>query len=640
METILNNNSHQETFKIIPFDIVQIIQTPEVVQLTEQPKNRLLEEFRRIDQLPFNNVDIKFSSDIWDFSSISDLPGRKSKLKFDFSDLSTFRDIAKMYVLNDILKQATKISTLKSKSLIIKRILKFIETEGYVDIKYVPKHVYIKFYKEYEQKAGYNTISAYKGTNYLFLQFYERNFEELNDRSILKYLEERDTSKINLIKENNKTPEVPTDYLPVLIEGYKKIMRDETESIDDRITAAAVILYTQIGFRTGELFTVKTGAIEYSYSPTKEKPLRYMNFLSYKHGKTDTDATSAHTFITDLAFEAYENLEKWCEPYRKAIGSDALYVGRFQKNKYGDAQIFSTRFNLFTLNHWKDLKCINIGDQYEGLNSKRVGDMFVKDSRGGWNLDWNSPKYEGLSKDDYFFYPTIRQFRVSVCTNLYRQHIPLYYIKKHMNHLSEDMATYYIRPRAKLQKEFSETVYKAVFVDGSKLLGQNADQFIEKVNKHIDSIAENNPHIKENMDEIIKEASYRYPLRMKTGGVCIRCGEVIPCANNDISDEIYCAFGMCPNHCHMFFMADISYDEYLQHKNIIEYNETNGFVKAKQKEINKIKYVVKNSLLPELVELKNEVETKGKDNILAKYPQLEYMIAHYDEIYEEVSKWK
>lgn len=121
--------------------------------------------------------------------------------------------------------------------------------------------------------------------------------------------------------------------------------------------------------------------------------------------------------------------------------------------------------------------------------------------------------------------------------------------------------------------------------------------------------------------------------------MCIRCGEVIPCASNNSTDVIYCAFGMCPNHCHMFFMADISYDEYLNHKDAVKYNQDNGFKKAYQKELHKLTYHLENSLIPELEMLGEEIQRHGEEDILEKYPQLTYIVEHYETINKEVNLW-
>lgn len=205
-----------------------------------------------------------------------------------------------------------------------------------------------------------------------------------------------------------------------------------------------------------------------------------------------------------------------------------------------------------------------------------------------------------------------------------------------MNHLSEDMAAYYIRPQKNLEKEYSETIYRAVFKDGSKMLGTNGDAFVRKINEFIE---QNHMNIQDDMEGVIQAVAKKFPLRSKVGGMCIRCGEVIPCASNNSTDVIYCAFGMCPNHCHMFFMADISYEEYLQNRDTAQYNKDNGYKKAYQKELNKLKYIIEHSLMPELTMLEDELERHGEEDILEKYPQLTYIVNHLDSIKQEVQTW-
>ena len=86
-------------------------------------------------------------------------------------------------------------------------------------------------------------------------------------------------------------------------------------------------------------------------------------------------------------------------------------------------------------------------------------------------------------------------------------------------------------------------------------------------------------------------------------------------------------------------MADISYEEYLQHIDIIKYNQDNGFKKAYQKELNKLRYVIENSLMPELTMLEEELQKHGEEEILEKYPQLTYIVNNFKTIKQEVSSW-
>lgn len=635
LQQITNGTS---ALKIEYFDIfgIEINQEVEDYRSGAIPKNKVLETFKRVDKLPFSGLDIKFSDNVWDFTSATTLPISPDLLTYRFNENSKYVDYLKMYVLNEIIKKKCKIRSLHNKYGTVVKCVEAFEQEGYTNLARVPKTAVKHFFEQKEDEISYNTLCAYKGHLLMFVEFYERTFEELTDQSIKKYLADRNTSRINSIKEANKTPEVPVEYFPIFLDGVKTIMRDTSKSDEDRITAASIILFSQIGFRTSELFTVKINSVNSVWSPDKEKPLYYMEFKSHKHGTGEDGSTVGRTYINALSHEAYDILMTLCKENRELIGSDMLFVSKGQKGMHYSARNFSERYRKFIMRHWKELQCLNIGDEYEDLESFEVQTYFKPAKDGTYTYDKESEWAKPLRMTDRIYFPTIRQFRVSVCTSLYRQQVPLYYIKKHMNHLSEDMAAYYIRPKKNLEKEYSETVYRAVFQDGSKMLGQNGDAFIQKINEFI---AQNNLNIKDNMEEVIQTVAKKFPLRSKVGGMCIRCGEVIPCASNSSTDVIYCAFGMCPNHCHMFFMADISYEEYLQHIDVVKYNQENGFKKAYQKELNKLKYVIENSLMPELVMFEEEIQKHGEDEILDKYPQLTYIVQNYETIKQEVSAW-
>lgn len=624
--------------KIDFFDSIGIQLIPEVESFRSgmMPKNQILETFKRIDKLPFSNLDIRFSDDVWDFSSTTNLPVSKTKLVFYFDSSSVYCELLKLYVLDAIIKKNVKIRVLHDRITIVMRFLRTFEAEGYKVFSKVPITVFKHLFEAMDDSCSYNTICTYKGYMLMFLDFYERNYEEFTDKSIRKFLQDRNRAKLNNIKHANKTPEVPIDYFPIFLEAVKAIMRNNLENPDDRITAATIVLYSQIGFRTAELFTVKANAIHSVFSPDKGKPLYYMDFISFKHGRGENGGTIAHTYINSLSKEAYNLLDNLCREYRNKLGVDTLVVTKFQRNATLSVAQYNSRYRKFILRHWKELKCLNIGNDYKDLSYFKVGGFFQPKADGSCNYDKNAEWAKDLQMDDRIYYPTIRQFRVSVCTSLYRQQVPLHYIRKHMNHLSEEMAAYYIRPQKDLEKKYSETIYRAVFKDGSKMLGMNSDAFLQKINEFIEQRRMN---IHDDLEGVIQAVANKFPLRSKVGGICIRCGEVIPCASNDSTDVIYCAFGMCPNHCHMFFMADISYANYLQNKDIALYDRDHGYKKAYQKELNKLKYIIKNSLMPELLALEDELERHGTEDILKKYSQLTYVVNHLDSIKQEVQAW-
>lgn len=106
-----------------------------------------------------------------------------------------------------------------------------------------------------------------------------------------------------------------------------------------------------------------------------------------------------------------------------------------------------------------------------------------------------------------------------------------------------------------------------------------------------------------------------------------------------MTDEFYCACGICPNICHFFFHADVSYADFLASKKIYDYNLLNGFKRQAEKEKSKISFLIKNRLLPEIEELEKVLSEKGKAYLITKYPNVSAVIEHLDDIKKDIQKW-
>ena len=129
------------------------------------------------------------------------------------------------------------------------------------------------------------------------------------------------------------------------------------------------------------------------------------------------------------------------------------------------------------------------------------------------------------------------------------------------------------------------------------------------------------------------------PIKEKYGGICIKSGPKRDCSKDAKTDEFYCSYNVCPNHFHLYTMADITYNKCKTILKTIKHNKDNGFIRQSEKEQNKLNHVVKSHLLPELKQLKEEVMKKGEVWIKEKYPQITSIIDNYDAILKEVDSW-
>ena len=144
----------------------------------------------------------------------------------------------------------------------------------------------------------------------------------------------------------------------------------------------------------------------------------------------------------------------------------------------------------------------------------------------------------------------------------------------------------------------------------TKLLGSNAKTFTEKIHEFI---KKNNYNIDTDVNAIADKLLYQIPIRSKTGGVCIKSSKFRECSNDSMTNEFYCAYGVCPNIFHFYYMANISYRQSKELFENIELSKKRNHLRQAEKECNMLNTIVSQKLLPELDELISVVNQKGKN---------------------------
>lgn len=198
---------------------------------------------------------------------------------------------------------------------------------------------------------------------------------------------------------------------------------------------------------------------------------------------------------------------------------------------------------------------------------------------------------------------------------------------------------YYVRPKDTYQENiaYSEKVIKEIVEENITPLGGN---FIgEDIRKNIQKfIKDNNFNIKTDINEIMKELGDKVIIRGKSGGVCIKTS-LMPCSKDSRTNEMMCAYNICPNLFHFYYMIDVSYLNFKTLQETYQTMESNGNAKAAQKELNKLKDLLRRRLIPELDELEKELEQKGFNLILEQHPSLLNFIENKDDIRKEINLW-
>lgn len=165
------------------------------------------------------------------------------------------------------------------------------------------------------------------------------------------------------------------------------------------------------------------------------------------------------------------------------------------------------------------------------------------------------------------------------------------------------------------------------------MLGQELKENIQKF------IADNGFNVHTDIEAIVKALGDKIIIRGKTGGVCIKTS-LMPCSKDARTNEMMCAYNVCPNLFHFYYMVDISYMNFQTLQETYKAMLSTGKVKAAQKELAKLKDVLNRRLIPELDELDKEIVNKGYNTILDKYPALIDIMENRESIRKEIEEWR
>ena len=199
-----------------------------------------------------------------------------------------------------------------------------------------------------------------------------------------------------------------------------------------------------------------------------------------------------------------------------------------------------------------------------------------------------------------------------------------------MGHLSEYMLGYYVRPKDTYQENiaYTEKIIREIAGDDLTPIGLMGSDLRDSIKIFIQ---DKNLDVRKDIHEIVSALGDKLIIRGKTGGVCIKTS-LMPCSRDARTNEVTCAYNVCPNLFHFYYMADISYLDFRTLQETYEACLASGHTRAAQKELQKIKDLLRRKLIPELDELNREIERKGIQAITLRYPSLGDVIRNQPEI--------
>lgn len=598
--------------------------TPEEYNFNKTDVNGFISNVKERNLLPFDNLQVYYWDDYWDFSGFQTTNTSISCYRFDYTKTpECFKENLKNFVLISIIENRKKIVGVNEDFRAMCKFLSFCVEHGILEVKYIEAAHVKEWVESYPDEVSERYRSSLVGSVRLFCENYEANFTQVFSKEFY-----RDINAIvdgTLIKaefENARTSDIPSDYFDRTLTAAITTIDDEEAPIYYRALSCMLLMESQVGLRTGELFNLKLGCVKPITISTGDTTY-YVEYDTWKRHHGTRRSSKEISYVNNHFKKGYDSIIELSKKKREDLKSDCLFVesknGKATIFPVSPANVFPYMNNLFEYYNRYFQTIYSTPQDREGLSCIKL------------------PKNRE-QPERYLLRPTLTQFRVHVCSELYTKGCPIEYIEKFMSHLSAEMSYYYVRPQNSVQENFEEStrVLREMVSKESIPIGPEKG-LIDKIDKFI---AENNFSVEKDLEAICAKLAEKIPIRIKSGGVCIKSSRFRECSKDAVTDEFYCAYNVCPNIYTFYYMADISYSQIKNLCEAIKINRERGCIKQVQKNVNMVQSIVRNKLEPQIAELKRVIEEKGLSYVLERHPQMIDIVVNLDSIQKEIEEWK
>ena len=586
---------------------------------TETASNGIKSFFDTIEKtntLPLNKP-FYYSDNLWDFSPYKTVNVENHSLKFNFDVCdNTYKKYVKNYILFKLIATNTKIQSLCANFYHINSFLRASVDKHYYDIQDISDSFLDEYITNIQNTTSYSNFQLAQCAIKDFLNFYSLVYKNVLSKKKKAILETTNPTLYRAQKEAGKYKTIPKTYYDKLLPALIKVIDNDESEPEMKALAAFVLILSQTGLRISECLDLEIDSIK-SITLSNGESAYYLRYKTWKREKKNNVYSFETTYVNSLTKKGYDILESIYRDKRSKYNTKHLFLGTDNHKQFplSASQFRSIQTKLYVhLNNY--FPTVNLPEgTYEGITNKPL-----------------------RKQDEFVAMPDTHQYRVHVCTELYNKGVPLQYIEKFMAHLSNEMAGYYVRPNKQNPQEnmdFTLETLKKIVTGETKLLGGNQG-LIDKINEFIEK---NEYNVETDLQTICEKLAEQIPIRQKTGGVCIKSSMLRECSKDAKTNEFYCAYGVCQNIFHFYYMANISYRQVCELAETIAINKQRGLFRQVQKEEHMLKHIAKTKLIPELDELKNVLDKKGYEAIVMEYPDLKDIIENLDEIYKEALSW-
>lgn len=390
--------------------------------------HRIFNYIKKLDKLPIADGDISFSSDYWNFHSVTHkrVPKRKSEFVFHEVD-DSFKEQLKFYTLFRLWEDKDKIQSIYRDLGQLKKFIEYLTLNYISSIEYLSLET-IKNFLETKTHLVPSTIQQYKYTIASFYQFYSNNYKKIDWIEINKFLLTVDSQALKAQRKANKWDTIPDDYFERLLNCLINIMDDPDAPIDDRGISSMIVMLSQTGLRNGEICDSTADSLGSTEILNGTKTAYYMQYTTTKGVKGNGNYKEVKTVMNELACRAYHTLKQIYEPRRNEIDSNLLFVPLKARTLPVTENTLSRMLTNICIKHGNEIGCINVQDKYPTLHHQNLGKLRERNAV-------NSSFLINYNHSDTITTPRPHQFRVKLCNDFIEANVPLLYIQRHMNHL-------------------------------------------------------------------------------------------------------------------------------------------------------------------------------------------------------------
>lgn len=641
---------------------------------------------------------VYFQDNIWNFEYLNTEKRNPNKYVYNFNRYPKHLVyVGKVTVLEDLVVRNNAFGTCYRTYWALYCF--FCETKKVLpDIRLINLEMVERYFDDYEKRNG--SIVGAEGMvttlTKLISVIEERYNQDLNDIRI--YLRSLNRIISELKSNTTKNDFIPFALINEIVSFAIKDMYDTELSLQNRIMACLIVIMEETGVRVEELTLFERNKL--NIIETDEVPWGYVDYKTFKIRQYEATYEDTFSYMSSLATQAYLLLEELSEQVFLEYGEKTTvncfltikrgekktgYVSQKNKEEFyslptveiqriiREAKKFLFRsqiscrnlhpdrfrelLKVFFLRHSEDFHLEKLTEdelskvKWFKIDHKTTYEKLVpKKLKEKWSL-------EELSKRRIAYFNP-HMFRVTLCTKMFLRGIHPDWIRKHMNHLSDDMTAMYNKShklRDKLrdgieilssilnEKDLIETNPENIPDDF--LAGEMMNEFVRKSLEEFNEWMQNSKlRIYNNLEVIldiltdtnviISENEFGLCINSIIIGICER--KKYFSSNNDD----YAIGVQLPTYR---YLAD-DYKRFTEKRKIIRHNEDviKEYPQMKneyERERNAICIYVQKYIIGPIRLLKEDVNVVGHSSILEKHPELDEILNRVNEIEEDPLEW-